>query len=190
MRTAADNNPLSDNRRINGFTLLELVVTAALIALLTSATWVTYTRTWKQWVLRQNAQQLYLAARYARVLAIEGRKPCQLVIDQQKSAIYILQESDESEGETLVSNVWHRSVLLADSVRIERITTLDANSVGAPKGEITFHPDGSADAVSVQVGNGIRCYTIQIQAATGRAKLLDGAIITYEPERIDLDQAL
>ena len=190
MTAAVQKNCQSFATCRRGFTLIELVAVAALIALLTSATFITYTRTWQQWVLRQNAQQFYLAARYARVLAIESRMPCKLVIDQQEGAFHVVQKSDQPGEETIVSNLWHRSVTLAESVKFERVTTLEATSLEAVEGAITFRPDGSADAVSVQVGNGIRCYTIQIGAATGRAKLLEGEISAYEPERIDLDQTL
>ena len=185
------NCPLSIvHRPLAGFTLVELVAMAALIALLTTVTFMTYAKTWRQWMLRQNAQQFYLAARYGRVLAIESRRPCQLVIDQEKGAFYVVQEGDEPGQQTVVSNLWHHSVTLAESVKFEQVMTYSLQAADATEGAITFRPDGSADAVSVQLGNGARSYTVQISAATARAKLLEGAMDQYEPDRIDLDEML
>ena len=55
---------------------------------------------------------------------------------------------------------------------------------------ITFRPDGSADAAMLQVGNGDRHFTVQISAATARATLLEGAVESYVPDQIDLDEML
>lgn len=192
MRTATPKNYPSSivHRPSSGFTLVELVAVAALIALLTTVTFMTYAQTWRQWVLRQNAQQFYLTVRYARVLAIESQRSCQLVIDQEKGAFHVVQEDAESGEETVVSNLWHRSITLDESVKFERVMASGVEGGEAMDGAITFRPDGSADAMSVQLGNGVRCYTVQVGAATARAKLHEGAMEMYEPDSIDLDETL
>lgn len=163
---------------------------AALIALLTSATFMTYAQTWRHWVLRQNAQQFYLTARYARVLAIESRKPCRLVIDKENGSFYIVQDGEEAGQTTVVSNMWHHRVKLADSVLFEQVMMADQGAADSVEGAITFRPDGSADAVVVQLGNGTRRYTVQISAATARATLLEGDVQVFKTDRIDLDDTL
>lgn len=159
---------------------------AALIALLTTAAFVSYAQTWKHWALRQNAQRFYLAARYARVLAIESRRSCQLVIEPDSKTYYIVQTTAENEQAARVSNVWHRPARLDDAVSFEHVAVLQSGTAGAPEG-ITFRPEGSADAALVQLGNGERYYTVQISAATARARLFSGAIEEYQPDQIDLD---
>ena len=52
---------------------------------------------------------------------------------------------------------------------------------------IVFSPDGSAQAVAVQIGDGKAHYTICISAATGRAKIHDGTLENAEIGTIDLD---
>ena len=169
------------NRPSHGFTLVEMTAVAALMALLASATFVGYAQSWRHWTVRQNARQFFLAARYARLLAIESGQTCRLVIDRENGAFYVVQDADETGEPAMVSNVWHRPVTLADGVSFEQVTMTG-------EGAIAFRPDGSADAAMVQVGNGARQYTIQISSATARATLLDGASEPYEPDQIDLDQ--
>ena len=163
---------------------------AAMIALLTSATFIGYAQTWRHWSLRQNARQFYLAARYARVLAISTQQPCQLIIDRQNGAFYVVQESAESGQTAIVSSLWSRPVKLADAVTFERVMTAGLGAADETQSAIAFRPDGSADAAMVQVGNGDRHFTVQISAATARATLLDGAAEAYVPDQIDLDETL
>lgn len=163
---------------------------AAMIALLTSATFIGYAQTWRHWSLRQNARQLYLAARYARVLAISSQQPCQLIIDRQNGAFYVAQESAESKQVEIVSGLWSRPVTLAEAVTFERVVSAGLGGAEEAASAITFRPDGSADAAMVQVGNGDRHFTVQISAATARATLLEGAVESYVPDQIDLDEML
>ncbi|NLK41997.1 MAG: hypothetical protein GX298_08090 [Planctomycetes bacterium] len=174
-------------RQGGGFTLVELTAVAALLALLTSAAFITYNRTWQNWSLRQHAEQFYLAARYARVLAIESGRPCQLVIDPDNKAYYIVQAAPDSDETTAVSNLWHRPGKLADSVSFEGVMVVRSESLGESGSAITFYPEGRADAATVRLTNGQRAYTIQISAATARATLLVGDDETYDPDQIDLD---
>ncbi len=181
------------NRRAKqpgGFTLVELTTAAAMIALLTSAAFITYAQTWRHWVLRQNAQQFYHAAKYARMLAIESRKPCRLVIDKSKGLFSIVQDGNETGQTAVVSNIYHRSVNIDDSITFEKVTAISIKSDKSAEGVITFYADGSADAAMVQMGNGIRSYTVRISGATARAVLLDGSGDNYEADQIDLDGVL
>jgi len=168
-----------------GFTLIELTA-AALIALLSAAAFVSYAQSWRHSALRHNAQQLYLAARYARVLAIKSGRAAKLVIDRDNNAFFIAQD-DADTGQTMrISNLWQRPVTLSESVAFEQILLINASSQTA-QGAIVFRPDGSADAATVQLSNGVRRYTVQISAATGRATLLDGLGQAATPDQIDLD---
>ena len=170
-----------------GFTLVELTAAAALLALLTSAAFITYNQTWRHWALRQNAQQFYLAARYARVLAIESRQSCQLVVDSQNRRYYIIQSDARQDETAMISNLWHRPGKLDESVAFEQVLVIRSEATGQSGSMITFRPDGSADAATVQLGNGQRAYTVQISPATARATLIAGTVETYEADQVDLD---
>ncbi len=174
------------NRQCQGFTLVELTAAAALLALLTSAAFISYAQTWKHWALRQDAQRFYLAARYARVLAIESQRPCVLMVVPEEKAYYIVQSVEGEEEIAVVSNMLHRSSKLDDSVSFDRFAAVQTGLTGDVSG-ITFRPDGSADAALVQLTNGERSFTIQISAATAQATLLSGATDSYELDQIDLD---
>lgn len=175
------------HRPFRGFTLVELTAAAALTALLTSVAFITYAQTWKQWALRQNAQQFYLAARYARVLAIESRRPCQLMIDTDGKTYFIVQEGEEAGQAARVSSLWHRPTRLDDAVSFERVLVTQSTVSDVAEG-VTFRPDGSADAALIQLSNGERVYTVQISAATARATLFSSAMEEYQPDQIDLDE--
>ena len=177
-------------RQSGGFTIVELTAAAVIIALLASATFVGYARTWQHWALRQNARQLYLTARYARVLAIEGRRPCQLVIDADNRRFYIVRQDEQTETETMVSDVWHRPGQLSESVSFEQVWVVRSDAVGASGSVVTFYPDGRADAATLQVGNGRRSFTVQISAATARASLSADAADAQYADEVDLDTAL
>ena len=169
--------------------MVELTAAAALLAVLTSAAFISYAQTWPHWALRQNAQQFYLTARYARVLAIESQRACELVIDPSSKMYYIVQVDEGNEEAVRVSSMWHRPRKLDDSVSFDRVIAIQTGTAGGVGG-ITFRPDGSADAAMIQLGNGQRYYTVQISAATARATLNAGMAEVYEPDQIDLDGAI
>ena len=169
-----------------GFTLIEMTAAAGLIALLTAAAFVSYAQSWRHSALRHNAQQLYLAARYARALAIESGRAAKLVIDRDNRSFFIAQDDAETGETRRLSNLWQRPVALAESVAFEQIVLINASSQTA-QGAIVFRADGGADGAMVQLSNGTRRYTVKISPATGRATLEDGLGQTTTPDQIDLD---
>lgn len=182
-----NRQPAMAPRQSCGFTLVELTAAAALLALLTSAAFITYNQTWRHWALRQNAERFYLTARYARVLAIESGQACRLVIDPESKAYYIVQIDQQTDEVTAVSNLWHRPGQLDESVSFEGLMVVRSEGLGDSGSAITFYPDGRADAATVRLTNGQRAFTVQISAATARATLIIGDAETYEPDQIDLD---
>jgi hypothetical protein len=144
-------------------------------------------------------QKFYLTARYARVLAIESQRACQLVINPTARLIISFQEP-EKIGQAVLRNEpspWGRTGLdgvqpvassdqTDDAVSFDRVLTLQTVSTGCPAVS-RFRPDGSADAAMWQLGNGDRFYTVQISAATARVTLVAGAAEFFEPDQIDLD---
>ena len=75
--------------RKNGFTILELVAVAAMVAMLFSLGIASYARTFHRWGVEQNARQLYLAAKSARLYAIEHQQKCTLTLDRENRRFFL-----------------------------------------------------------------------------------------------------
>lgn len=175
--------------RKNGFTLLEMLAVAALTAMLFSVGITSYARTFNRWSVEQNARQLYMAAKSARVYAVEHQEQCTLALDMESNRFFLMtgqSDMDSDDGEiSLVSTPWSRAVKLGNNVSFEsvRITgeyqDLDSG--------IVFRPDGTADNAVVQLGNGKVHYTVMVNGGTSRARLLEGQAEELQVDQIDLD---
>jgi prepilin-type N-terminal cleavage/methylation domain-containing protein len=80
----------SETIRKNGFTLLELVAVVAIIAMLFSLGIASYARTFDRWAVEQNARRLYMAARSARLYAVEHQQDCTLTLDREQGRFFVV----------------------------------------------------------------------------------------------------
>ncbi len=176
--------------RKNGFTFLEILAVAALIALLFSVGVASYGRTFNQWAVEQNARQLYMAAKSARLYAVEHQRDCTLVLDQKNGQFFLiiekLNDDTREEETTLVSTPWSRKVKLQSNVLFETIKI--AGQYETIEGGIVFRPDGTADHAAIQLGNGKAHYTVMVNGGTSRARLLEGEAEDLRTDQIDLDK--
>ena len=174
--------------RQNGFTLLELLAVAILIALLFSLGISSYARTFQRWSIQQNARQMYLAAKAARLYAVEHQNACTLVLDQENKMFFLITEQMQNDGsaqEILVSTPSSRKVKLHDNVTFETVKI--AGRYEDITGGIVFRPDGTSNDAVIQLGNGTIHYTITISAGSGRAWLVEGPAENLRTDQIDLD---
>jgi len=178
-----------------GFTLAELLAVIVIITFLAGATGGIYIGTYERRVLEKASRELLLAAKYARLIAIEQQKPCKMNLDDQKNCFYLTTEvlvaATSRPEEIVINNIYHRPVQLPEGVTFEDITIEwgEAFSYGAgdqPK-IIVFAANGTASAAMVQIGNGKRHYTLSISPATARATLTFGAGDSLDADTIDLD---
>ena len=64
-----------------GFTIVEMLLVTVLIVLLIGLVGGIYTRSYKKAVVKKSARNFLLAAKYARILAIERQSECKLELN-------------------------------------------------------------------------------------------------------------
>jgi prepilin-type N-terminal cleavage/methylation domain-containing protein len=192
-------------RKERGFTLIELLAVTALIGLLAGMSILRYAKMGNQTILTNQTRQVYLAAKYARIAAVEKQKSFVLRLDEtgrqivvgplpQEDAILTGQqelpasqapsteESAEPEPE-VVKNAYVRPILLNDKLQIEQFL-VDGQSI--VQSQCVFYPDGTAQACAIQLGDGIR-HACVLVTQTGRARMKMEAAQQIQTGRVDLD---
>jgi len=197
-----------------GFTLIEIMTVSVLIALLAAGTGGLYITTYKKRLVEKTARQMLMAAKYARMFAIERKLACKMVFDKAESQFQLCVEmDDETTGEGLIvvlKDKYSKPVKLPEGVvfkeiniqsrtvdrRTEDVTRsdylMDATDVGQSE-EIVFAIDGTADNSVVTIGDDKRNYTMVVSAGLGRAKIQKGEwqqseTISAAGDSIDLDE--
>lgn len=179
-----------------GFTLVELLVVVAIIALIGSVGGGMYVGTHNRMLVEKAARQFVLAARYARIMAIEQGRPYELHLAPATKRFLVMTtqwNEQTSAGEAVVvSDYYCKPVDLAENVSFEAIKIVamagEATSDEELQQKIVFRPDGSAESAVIQFGDGETHYTVAIVASTGKASLTVGTADEVRMAVIDLDQ--
>ena len=177
-----------------GFTLVEILAVLILITLMAGATTSILRNRYKR-LAEKAATELFLAAKYARIIAIERQMPCKLYLDQDQPGFYLTTGSYEQQNggyeEITINNQYHRPVILPEGITFEEINIKPIENYLLPTNQednvIAFAPNGTADAAVIQIGAGKRHYTLHISPATGRPTLTRGTATTDNTDIIDLD---
>jgi len=182
-------------RASRGFTLVELLLVVAIIAMIGSLGGGMYVGSYKRLVVEKAARQFLLTAKYARVTAIEQAQPYELLLNvaEKGFAVTTTQWNQETGvGETVVvRNYYCKPVELEGDVEFEavNIATLAGEETTDTESQqkITFLPNGSAESAVIQFGDGDTHYTVAIIASTGKASLHEGMAEEIETAVVDLD---
>ncbi|MBC8218463.1 MAG: prepilin-type N-terminal cleavage/methylation domain-containing protein [Planctomycetes bacterium] len=195
MKQAVNMGVTSSARCRCAFTLVELLVVVAIIAVVGSAGIGLYAGTSQRLKLKKTARDFLLTAKYARIMAIEKQREYKIQIDNENGgfALATTEWSGASEQfeQTVVNDYYCKPVQFEGAIKFEDIRISPTGAQESDEEEeqaITFSPDGSAQTVVVQIGDGRKHYTISISAATGKAKISFGELDeSAEIGTIDLD---
>ena len=181
-----------------GFTLVEMILVIVLIGLLSGVGAGFAHGTLKSLQVKKAARDFLLAAKFARITAIEQQQICAIEINREENLFNVVIEvNDPQTGEILqvpINNQFFKPVKFPSGVVFEEI---QINNLGAPliREEsdvilpIFFYPNGTTQASVVQIGDGRSHFTISTNPATGRTKLFSGTAEQAETGVIDLDVA-
>jgi len=179
-----------------GFTIAEVLLVVVIIALVAGAGAGIYIGTYKKMLAEKAARDFVLAAKYARVMAIEKQSPCKMVLDAANNGFWlVIDELNEETGqveEVIIRDLYFKPVKFSRDVKFEgiRITSVGLEEV-SPIDEqraIVFSPNGTTQPAMVQIGDGKNHYTVSILAATGKAKMHFGTVEEAKVNTIDLDE--
>jgi len=153
------------NRR-PGFTLLELVLVAAILIIVSALAVPRFRKTFDFLQLQNFASDTVSFARYAQAKAITDGKIYKLVFDTEKKLLKIESQAKAEDGDG-GEEKWYteKNKLMPDYVEVQ---------LEEGKGDVKFYPDGTADKATIKVfvPSG-KSYNIFIEPATGYVKFED-----------------
>jgi len=179
-----------------GFTIVEILLVVVIIALIASVGGGIHVGTYKKELVEKAARNFLLAAKYARIIAVERQSPCKIELDTANSGFWlVIDELDEESGQVehlIVRDLYFKPVKFGGDVKFEKIQITPAYLAEVfetyEEGTIVFLPNGTAQSAVVQIGDGKNHYTASISAATGRAKMYFGTAEQVKIGTIDLDE--
>lgn len=184
-----------DQKSVAGFTLTEILLVVAIIAMVAGLGSGYCVGTYKRLIVEKAARQFLLMARYARIMAIEQQRPYDLMIDPNNQGFFLATaQMDPATGESrraIVRDYFCKPVEFEGDVRFEDVQLAlyaeDPTSDAAGEQKLVFLPNGSAQSAVFQIGDGKSHYSIAIVAATGKASLYPGVATEIKTASIDLD---
>lgn len=184
---------IKSNRQ--GFTIVEMLLVIMLIVLLAGIGGGIYTGTYKHMLVKTSARNFLLAAKYARIIAIERQSRCRLQVDTAGNRFWlVVDEFNEQTGTTdqlIVQDPLFKPTTFGGDVKFEKI------QIRLPKSKevlnrrslqsVVFAPNGTAPSAVIQIGDEKNHYTVTISAATGKARIFMGTAENAKSDTVDLD---
>lgn len=186
---------VKNKKKRHGFTLIELLVVVTIISLMASVGAGMLLGTYKKLNVDKTASNLFLTAKYARMMAVEQQRQYKLCLDTLNNAFYLVTTISDFESgqfeEIIVRDPYCKPVTLEGNIKFEAIQitpiALETTNETEDLPTIVFLPDGTAQPAVIQIGDEKTHYTVSINAATGKAKLAPGTIENVKVSTVDLD---
>jgi type II secretory pathway pseudopilin PulG len=176
-----------------------MLMVVAIVALLAGLGSGVYVGTFRSILVDKAARAFLATAQYARMLAIEQQQQYRIQLDVQNNGFSLVttawnEQTDLTEV-TPVRDYYCKPFLMDGNVRFEDVDVTPVETDMATGSEeedesqqsILFRPNGTAQAAVVQIGDGKKHYSISINPATGRAKILLGKVDEVKVGYTDLD---
>jgi prepilin-type N-terminal cleavage/methylation domain-containing protein len=138
MMTSATGIEFDMNGSQKGFTLLEVLLTLAIMALILAVSYPSLSRATAAISLRTTGRDILNTFRYAREKAVAEQTGIQVTVDRENQILRLT--DDFGEG--------NRHYLLPDNVRIQRVILGGRESVDGAV-TVRFLPNGSSDSVEL-----------------------------------------
>jgi prepilin-type N-terminal cleavage/methylation domain-containing protein len=178
-----------------GFTLIEVLLVTAIIALIAGLGGGYCVGTYKQLLVERTARQLLVMATYARIMAIEQQRSYELQLDAgNRGFLLATTQVNTRTGETervIVRDYYCHPVEFDGDVKFEDVVlslmTGEQSEGTSEEQKVIFLPNGSAESAILQIGDGKSHFTVAIVAATGKATMSSGTAKEVDTVSIDLD---
>ncbi len=152
-----------DSRSNYAFTLLELMLVAAIILALVALSTPIFRRTYEDLKLTTSAKNIAYTAKFCLERAVFERRDYRLVIDAQNCFYRVFVKDEENKTFKPLKERWGRSFRMPSGIEIKT-----GNSV------VDFSPDGDTDFTKIYlVGKENKTIVISIEAGTGLIKVYD-----------------
>ena len=185
------------------FTLVEVLLVVVLIALVAGVGAGLFVGRYDRRLLEKTANHLVLAARYARMVALERQTPCKLNIDRNARRVYLtILQVDRQTGQATEAQLpghCFKPFELTNKIELgqlrvtptqtgsDRFEDLPDDDQPRTENVIVFYPNGTADAALLPIADSKRSYTLIVSAATGKARLERGEVADIPEDVVDLD---
>jgi len=141
-----------------GFTLLELIVVMALMAIMMTLVPPLISNALPGTQLKSASRQLAAGLRYARNHALTVRKEATLTMDVEKHSYQITGKK--------------KSYSISKDLNIELLTA-ESETSDENTGSIRFFPDGGSTGGRITISYGERAFGVDVDWLTGKVRILD-----------------
>lgn len=152
------SNSSSSYRRKSslGFTLIEILMTLVIAAVITAISSTAYSRLSSSAALKATSQDILVTLRRARISAIAKSEEVAFSVDNDKRIYWVAGSS--------------RQRLLDSSLDLQ---IFSAKGLSANKNisQIRFAPDGSSSGGEIKISNGKKVYSIVVEWLSGKVEI-------------------
>ncbi len=174
------------------FTLIELMVVVAVIAVLAGMAITSFGGSLDNARLESSVDRLHAQMRYAHRYAVMHQCVCRVVFvldDSDAGPGYQIEvestDPDSQDTYVAIRSGVGKPVQLSGKVRFAEVMIDNSTDIG--QYIITFQPTGEATAAAIQLTDGKRTWSVVVEPNTGRSRIVEQAVSQMPNLREDLD---